>query len=275
MSDRITTPNGVEVDDGRVIIVPGAGAVLPPTAATQAEYAALRAELAEYRARPDIRTLDDLSFVTEEGKKEGDILVCDSGGTWRVQPMPVGVNRVSQNWGPGTGVANATLLTVGQPLQVSIPSAGRAHITPVFGTTAGTFAAGMHAHALPSERVVPFGATGYLSSGSRQLTTFTVTTDATKNHYLRVDLNLQIRGGDDGACYYRLQINAGGSVKTTPSGSAGRWAVNGVPSDVSMIHSRQTGKVAQTAITATIIHGGAGGIYVDAGECRVTIWHER
>lgn len=171
MTDTITLPSGVEVYEGKILVIPGIGVVIPPGSLTPAEVQQLRDDVASVLGM----SLDDLADVAADAPASGDALVWN-GTSWTPIPLLSGLSRVEQNYGGSAGADDVTLLTFGQGLAVSNPATGRAHIVPVFGTTSTTIAAGNHPHPPTIKGEIDFDKTGaVLSTGSSPLVSHTVT----------------------------------------------------------------------------------------------------
>src|SRR5690606_9197326 len=71
-----------------------------------------------------------------------------------------------------------------------------------------------HRHRRHSSHPLPISPGGYLSSGTRPLTSTSLVLPEGVEYEVRTTLRMQLRGGDPGPCYYTATITTGGVSKT-------------------------------------------------------------
>lgn len=152
----LPAPTGPEIA-GRTLLIPGAGAVAPPDAATPADIAALTARVEAAEAA----TLGGLSDVDDSGRATGaNILRWDAtAGTYLVEPQ-------------------GATLTVSDTASIDLTLAGTAlSAAAKFGSGAGQVAEGSHLHTITAEQrfsLADPGALPNIGSGTTELVFATI-----------------------------------------------------------------------------------------------------
>lgn len=177
MSDTITLPSGVEVDQGRVLVIPGAGVVMPVGDLTPSEVQALQDDVQAVLNQE----LGDLSNVSEAGKAEGMVLGALADGTWSPQVLTGKLDQVSTNWPPGAtkNVPDVSWITLDQGIDINtgVSTGGRVHLQLVWGAsgTQNVVARANHTHPPSPKGRYTFTKTGeVLSAGTSPLVDETV-----------------------------------------------------------------------------------------------------
>lgn len=199
--------------DGDVLIHHVIATGLPGDGMTSAEASALRADFAEVMSRSTTLALDDLTDVDTTGISDGDTLVYDSA-TGQVVPgeLPGLTVRDDVTILDNTQVLYAT--TAGGIGIGASAEPGRANLYLAYGGTGtSSMPARMdHTHEIRTNVPFRFGATGSLSSGTRPLTSGTITgLDPDKAYVLTGRLSGQVRGEGTGAGYSLPRITINGS----------------------------------------------------------------
>lgn len=250
---------------------------LPGDGFTAPEAATLRNDVDTLLSRPIITELDAIPDVDAASPVDGDTLVFDGATqTWRPGAAGGTISQVRQSWGANPTVVDATAIRTLPGLSVIIngPEPTVAYLQPSFGGTgsATNVARSDHSHTTPSMFRPEFGPTGYMSGGSRVLATTNVALANGVAYRVDAALKMQVRGGDPGPCYYTQTVEIDGNARTSPGGTAGKWAVQGVPRDSDWSHSRIiTGTGGTIPISASIAYHSGGGIYPDFGEIVITL----
>lgn len=212
------------------------------------DWTTIRADVDGLLELPQITELGSIPNVDETGVADGHVLV-RSGDDYVTQEL------VAPAWGAITG----TLADQGD-----------------LNTALGGKASASHSHTTPSIVRSTFGAGGYMSSGSRSLTSTPVTLASGIEYLVVATLNMQMRGADPGACYYRLSVVIDGNTRQSNGGSSGFWCVQGVPDKTTWVHSRTlTGTGSAITVSASVAYHSGGGFYTDAGELEVRLFPAR
>lgn len=141
MADTITLPSGLEVIEGRVLVIPGIGVVMPESDLTPTEVAALRADVASVLGMG----LDDLADVMAASPADGDALLF-SAGQWQPGAPLTGIKAFNSS----TLIRDEVkLIVTGYGLEFSVhPTDGAVFLLPVYGGTgsANSFSRSDHLH---------------------------------------------------------------------------------------------------------------------------------
>lgn len=251
------------------VLIPG----LPGDGMTVAEASALRADLADYEAQLAAFGLDDLADVNVSGVTSGQYLRW-TGAAWTPATVATGLTEVVKAGDAGTSQLNVNRLVLQGPLTTSSAGTGSAYISVNYGAsgTSSNVARADHAHNVYTPTRGVFTPGGYMSSGTRNLTSVNVTLPAGITCTVKARLNMQMRGADPGACYYRLAIAIDGNTRTSNSGSNGFWCVQGVPDKTTWEHHFPfIGTGAAITVSASVQYDSGGGFYTDAGELVVEV----
>lgn len=257
-------------------IIPGQAGdgITPP------EYTALRSDIDDLLARPVIDEVDDIPNVNAPTPADGDALVYDEGsGEW-VAASPGDPLTVKQ---PGSGLTVPNVRTIVAWRGVDIETSDQDNTVFLQGQFAGsggaatyTAAKSDHTHPVPLITREPISPGGYLSGGTRNLASTNVTLLDGYSYLIEAKVNMQVRGGDPGPCYYRFNITIAGNTRTSPAGESGFWAVQGVPDKTTYEHDRAlNGAGSSIAVSASVSWHSGGGMYTDAGELVVTVTRNR
>lgn len=221
---------------------------LPGDSADTVRMTQIESDLATALARPAINELADIPDFDPTGGVAGDVVTYDGtdyGLTTPVDPV----------WGAITGTL-----------------ADQTDLNSALGGKSAT----SHAHTTPSLTRSTFAPGGYMSSGSRALTSTPVTLANGIEYLVVATLNMQMRGADPGACYYRLTVTIDGNARQSNGGSTGFWCVQGVPDKTTWVHDRTlTGTGAAITVSASCAYHSGGGFYTDAGELEVRLFPAR
>lgn len=256
------------------VMIPG----LSGDGMTVAEASALRSDIAAYAAQLAAFGLDDLTDVSTAGATDNQALIYDSGtGAWGPGTPPAGyVSQIVKSGDASTAQNNVSQIVLVSGLTTAYGgSEGSAYILPVYGGsgTAATIARSDHTHTTPTSSRATFAPGGYMSSGTRSLTSTTVTLLADITYRVKATLNMQMRGADPGACYYRLSVTVNGNTRTSGSGANGYWCVQGVPDKTTWDHSQTiTGTGAAITVSAAVQYDSGGGFYTDAGDLLIELF---
>lgn len=241
-------------------------------AGTPVDYATLRADVADLQDRPAILKLVDIPDVSGS-PTNGQLIAWDADTEqWIFRSPPSGItvndgdDMVANVWGisfdNGLVSAESTVLPGFMGVGVRFGGTG----------TSPEVARRDHRHTVPTIMRVPFGPAAYMSSGSRTLASTSVTLLSGVTYLVKTKINMQMRGADPGACYYRLNLTIDGNSRQSAGGSAGFWCVQGVPDKTTWNHSRQiTGTGAAIPISAAVSYFDGGGFYTDAGELEIEL----
>lgn len=213
------------------------------------DWTTIRADVDGLLLNPAINALTDVPDVTGT-PVAGDVLVYD-GTTWVTQD-PAPAMTVTD-----TGSVDLTL--DGSDLSADVIYAGSG--------SESTASRSDHTHANHAPTRETFTPGGYLSSGTRPLASTTVALTPGVSHVVKARLNMQVRGADPGACYYRLTVTINGNARQSGSATDGFWCVQGVPDKTTWEHHQTiTGTGAAITVSASIAYDSGGGFYTDAGE---------
>ena len=206
----------------------------------------------------------------------GTVLVKQADGTWKAgsvaEPMEADAGDVATRFGPVTILSIRDGLSLEQ--HATVPNL--AIIRPDYGAGTNQIPRGTHSHQLPSRLVEPITPGGYMSGGTRSLATRNVTLPAGKSCQVEARIDMQVRGGDPGPCYYRLHLAIDGNTRTSGAGENGFWGVSGVPGHPPFSHARTiTGTGSAINVSASISYYDGGGFYTDAGELVITVRYDR
>lgn len=224
------------------------------------------------------RLLAELDDVNPAGLGDGYVLMWNAADSvWDVGLVQSGLTRV-RDWDTDIGDGPYPSLQTVPPVYASQhpgdPSVFRIGVN--VGTTASTVAAGNHVHPLPSRFVEPISPGGYMSGGTRSLASRNVTLPAGKSCRVEARIDMQVRGGDPGPCYYRLHLNIDGHTRASGAGENGFWGVSGVPGHPPFSHAWTiTGTGSSIPVSASISYYDGGGFYTDAGELVITVRYDR
>lgn len=216
--------------------------------------------------------LVDLSDVDLDGLADGMVITWDDGDSvWKPTAMLNGLESGRDNTGDII-MEDVRSVVVGTGLEGfesgSIPDGLVVRV--LFGTTANTAARGNHTHTQPLPVRVTTAPSGYMSGGTRNIGSTSVTLASGITYIVEAAVYGQLRGADPGASYYTVNINIDGNTYTSPGGSDGFWCVQGVPDKVHWEHERQvTGTGASIPVSATIAYHSGAGFNVDRMYLRV------
>lgn len=227
-------------------------------------------DLATILGRPAIEKLTDINDVIGT-PVDGDTIIWNADDSEWIPGIPITGINVQRS---GTPIASdVTTLNINQSMNVSDSGGGEVSVFPVWGTAANTFAQGNHTHTNPLPVFQPFNATGYMSGGTRQVVTRSVTLEAGISYVVVARLRPQFRGADAGTGYYTMTLNIAGNTKTSAGGAtSGFWCVQGVPNKEEWVHARTiVGTGAAVTITGSVGYWGGAGFYVDAGELEIDL----
>lgn len=240
------------------------------------DWTTIRSDVDGLLLRPNITALGAVPDVDTSGVAEGDTLLWDAtanggaGGWITAVPSPGLTLYNATDLGTPYEVDN---LYVGSGIQVT-EVLGITGLVPAYGGTgsANSVARSDHAHTVPSLVRSTFGQGGYLGSGSRSLASVNATLADGIEYLVVATLNMQMRGADPGACYYRLSVTIDGDTRQSNGGSSGFWCVQGVPDKTTWVHHRTlTGTGAAVTCSASVAYHSGGGFYTDAGELEVRL----
>lgn len=235
------------------------------------EVAALDTRVDALEARPNITSIDDIM----PGATTGQVPIKQSGGTWAPGVIAAGITV--QDDGGGDIRPGVTTLIAWRGLNVTAPSGDFptiAYLDVQFAGSGSAFTAARsdHSHTTAGTVVATFAPGGYMSSGTRPLTSTSVVLAAGVSYLVQTRLNMQIRGADAGQCYYRLALTVDGSTHESPAGTNGFWCVQGVPDKTMWMYPRTiVGTGAAISISAAVSYHSGGGFNTDAGEIEVTL----
>lgn len=215
------------------------------------EVAALGTRVDTLEARPNITALDAVPNVTAPSPANGNVLTWN-GTAWVASAPSSAVS----------GVADTT------SVDMTLASGVLSGAVKYAGTgTAATAARSDHDHLTYEPHRATFGPQAYMSSGTRNLASTSVVLTNGVYHVVRAKVNVQMRGGDPGPCYYQLRLTINGNARTSPGGANGFWCVQGVPDPrIWEHHITIVGTGAAITVSADVIYYGGGGFYTDAGE---------
>ena len=246
---------------------------------TLPEYTALRNDINDLLARPVIDEIDDIPNVNAATPDDGDALLYDeASNTWI--PGASG-GTIATVRGDSTTINDVPEIVAWRGIQVQTGGTpGAAYMSVVFAGSGGvgtyTAAKSDHDHPLPLITREPISPGGYLSGGTRNLASTNVTLLDGYSYLIEAKVNMQVRGGDPGPCYYRFNITIDGNTRTSPAGENGFWAVQGVPDKTTYEHDRAlNGDGSSIAVSASVSWHSGGGMYTDAGELVVTVTRNR
>lgn len=221
----ITLPSGVEVYEGKVLVIPGISSVMPTGDLTPAEVEALK-DAVEAVLNQD---LGELANVTEAGKSVGLVLTAQADGTWAPQSMTGVIERVSTNWNANE-VLDVELITVGPGIDVnSTLGANRAHLQLVWGTSGsgGAVARANHTHPPTLKGRFLFDkAAAVIGAGTSTLVNQTVAGLISSVVY-DVDITGKLEGvntNSSGRLFLRSQIGGNPSQSVSRGFSGGVWS---------------------------------------------------
>lgn len=266
-----------DIDTEPIVITMPAQATAPVNDISAPEWTDLKGRVAAIEGLG----LVDLRDVDASGLDDNMILAwSEDASMWVPITFTNGaIARIEQNYGGSPGQDEVSLLTFGPGLGVSSPSANRAHVVPIIGTTEGTLAAGPHTHTQPAPIRGTAPPTGYMGGGSRAIgspTALSVTLANGIAYVVEAELYGQLRGADAGAAYYTVSITIGGNTFTSPGGTDGFWCVQGVPDKLYWEHSRRmTGTGASVAVSASLTWHSGAGLNVDRTYLKVRLRPDR
>lgn len=192
--------------------VPGVDGIASPARLTQIET-----DLATVLTRPDVATLGDIPDVNAPAPVNGDVIRWNATTeTWDAVAPGSGI-QIRDDGGSSTGFfePNAVMIWARPGLAVSAGTPGAVFLAPVFGTAANTIAQGNHTHGLYPDTVLPFSASGTLSSGTRTLVSGTVSgLDPARQYRLRGWLMVHARGDGTGASFVMTRVTINGVNKS-------------------------------------------------------------
>lgn len=234
------------------------------------EVAALDTRVDALEARPIIDSIDDIM----SGATAGQVPIKQSSGEWGPGVIDAGIRMRTD--ADSEVVANATTIwaRAGVAAVEEASNPNLVYLTVQFGGTGTTQLAARsdHNHTLTSPTRATFGPQAYMSSGTRNLTSTSVVLPAGITCVVKARLNMQMRGGDPGPCYYQLRLTINGNARTSPGETLGFWCVQGVPDKVTWEHHLAiTGTGAAVSVSADAIYHSGGGFYTDAGEIVVEV----
>lgn len=190
--------------------VPG----LPGDGFTAPEASALRTDVNEILARPNIAGLDDIPDVNAAAPGDGESLIYNSAtGKWDTGVSTGSINTVRQTWGDTTTVSAVNDLAIDAGLQVSPSGVGTAILSVRLGGTGSSYLVARqdHTHVIFADRPFPFVASGTLSGGTRTLVSGNVTgLDSDRSYILKGTLYLHQRGDGTGASFTRPRLTING-----------------------------------------------------------------
>ena len=240
-----------------------------------AEVATLQGRATALEARVDITSLGDIPDVVGT-PTAGQALVYD-GTDSRWEPTTVGLPVAATSFGT-TVEDDIRFINTAFGLTASgdepFPGFPRVTLEVDFAGTGSvpTVARSDHWHNVYAPTRATFGPMGYMSSGTRSLGSTSVVLPAGIWCIVKAKINMQIRGGDPGACYYQLRLTINGDARTSLGGTSGFWCVQGVPDKTTWEHHiAMSGTGAAVTVSADVIYHSGGGFYTDAGEIAVDI----
>lgn len=257
------------------IAVPG-----QPGNITEAEAATIRADQATILARPVIDQLSDVPDVTDT-PVDGETLIWDAAtSTWVSGQSGGSVDQIVVSGQPATAQDAVRQIVLHYGLTTSSAGPNSAYIMPVYSGTGSsmTVARGDHTHPFAGGAVLPFAASGSLSSGTRTLVSGTVSgLDSTKSYQIWAILRIDLRGEGTGAGRAHPSVSLYGSARTRFGGVAGYVrSVAGVDREATMEHSGiiVTG-VTSITVSASIAHVDGDPKYIGGGELIVHVAADR
>jgi hypothetical protein len=256
-----------DIDTEPIIIRTTSQAAIPAGTVTGPDWTALLGRVANIEGIG----LVDLTDVDATDLADEMVLVYDAAsGTWKPQTVVLGI-RVSN--GDSTEQYTDIDMVQFDTGLTAVRSGLYPNIVTVnlaTGTTSTTAAAGNHTHTIRAGAPFPFPASGSLSSGTRTLTSGTVTGLTPANTYvLSGTLKAQLRGEGAGAGYSLPRITINGN---TVSDVEPVRTVSGVPHTTFMEHEGVTVTgVSSVAVSATLAYSEGDPIYVGAGKLVIRV----
>lgn len=222
--------------------------------------------------------LVDLSDVDLSGAAAGHTLVRGEDGVWRAGSVAGKIKQVQNRTGDDTSTAYPDIddLYFWRGFEVQNPSAGRAIITLIYGSTGASFAVARddHTHSVRVDTQLPFPASGSLSGGTRTLISGNVTgLDPARTYVLRGVLDVQLRGDGTGAGYTLPRITLNGSARDMPDRPR---SVAGVQPCYTMRHPGVTvSGVSSVPVSATIAYSEGDATWVGGGALTIEVASNR
>ncbi len=225
MTDTITLPSGVEVYEGKVLVLPGASTIMPVGDLTPADVQSLIDAVNAAMGQE----LGDLANVSEAGKVEGMVLGVLADGNWSPQVLTGKLERVGTNWNTKE-VQNVSWLTVGNGIDIhdGTSTGGRAHLQLVWGASGSSNAIARADHTHPptlKSRYMFNKSAAVLGGGTSELVNETVTGLVSTVIY-DVDITGRLEAVNtnmSGRLYLRTQIGANTEQSVTRGFSGGVW----------------------------------------------------
>lgn len=248
--------------------VPGVDGIASPARLSQIE-----SDIAIIMGRPAIEELGDIPDVEVGSPSAGQSLMR---------------NATNDGWEPGTpassidikddtiaAATDVTILDFRRGLRATEQVPGEVDVTLEYGGTGSStnVARADHWHANPLPVFQPFNASGYLSGGSRQVVSRSVTLTNGVSYNVIARFRPQLRGADEGAGYFTMTITIDGNQKTSGGGpSSGFWCVQGVPNKEEWVHARTiVGAGSSISVSCSIAYHSGSGFNIDAGELEIDL----
>jgi len=257
-----------DLDDIVLITVAPLGA--PGTGITNTQYTSLDSDRTALLARANITKLDDVPDVNAPAPSDGNALVYQaSSSTWIPAANLEALAAVKVN--------NATILANTQKVNFSSAFSGAVNgtdgtqvdVSPVFGTTAGTFRAGNQAANPGIVNRWTFAATGLLSSGTR-----TVITQTTSNLINGVTYDYEAffdvtgrNNVNNGSVTLTITVNGTSLTRT-------QTTVGGVPHEMNVTASGNglVGTGAGITVSGAVAYNAGDATNVDDGWFKFSAW---
>jgi hypothetical protein len=259
-----------DIDTEPVVIKVAAHADVPPSTISAPEWNALKARVTEVEGLG----LVDLSDVDPAGLADGLTLVWnEASGTWKPGTSGGTIARIG-NAGTEENSYDVNHISVRGGLRMVQSAPGVVFIEGVTGTTAGTLASGAHTHSLRANTALRFTASGSLSSGTRSLTSGTITGLVPANTYIITGrLSGQVRGEGTGAGYSVPRITIDGNTRDIAERPR---TVAGVQVSYHLEHPgvSVTG-VSSVAVSASIAYSEGDPLWVGGGDLIIDVKSNR
>lgn len=241
--------------------------------ASTARLGQIESDLAIVLARPAIEALDDVPDVDVAGATAGQSLIRNAANDGWEPGTPVTGISVKDN--TDTGATGVTTIDFIRGLRATEQVPGEVDITIDYGGTGSSanVARADHWHANPLPVFQSFGASGYMSGGTRQVVSRSVTLNNGVSYNVIARFRPQMRGADGGAAYYTMTLDIGGTSKTSTGGaSSGFWCVQGVPNKEEWVFARNiVGTGASVTVSGSVSYHSGSGFNVDAGELEIDL----
>lgn len=249
-----------------------AAANVPVSANTAAEWQALVARMTAQEGK----AIGDLAGVVLTNPQTGQVLVFDATGTLVNGQVTGAIDSVLNNGGLVLTNVRQLNYTEGIEAVLSETNPDRAVMRLIWGGsgTSKSAARSDHAHSIRADVPLPIAASGSFSSGTRTLTSGTITgLDPARTYIVKGALLLDLRGEGTGAGYSlpRITIHGNGRDRfdrvRTVAGVDQPWSTSHPGVSVTGVSS--------VAVSATLAYSEGDPVYVGAGELTIDIESNR